>query len=328
MINTLYRSSDGETHAGLDSDAIRTALDDKGGLLWIDLAAEPVENCRALFRDPFDFHPLAIADALEETHVPKVDDWGQYLTVTLHAVKFDAGGEEPVDTLELDVFLGPNYVVTYHRQPIAALDDVRALVQRDERRLQQGPARLLYVLIDELIADYMPVIEEIDEKVDRIEDEIFDDPRPDILERMFTLKRGLLLLRRILAPQREVINKLARGDFAMIESGDRIFFRDVYDHVVRLYDITEGMRDLVGGALDTYLSVVNNRMNDVMKTLTTITTLFLPISFLVGFFGTNFFHPVAPLGAWTSLTAFGVMFLLMALVPILMYFWMRRRRWM
>jgi magnesium transporter len=328
MINTLYRSSDGQKHAGLGIDAIRAALDDTGGLLWIDLAAEPDENCRALFRDPFDFHPLAIADALEETHVPKVDDWGRYLTVTLHAVKFDPGGEEPVDTLELDVFLGPNYVVTYHRQPIAALDEVGALVQRDERRLQQGPARLLYLLIDELIADYMPVIEQIDEKVDRIEDEIFDDPKPTILERMFTLKRGLLLLRRILAPQREVINKLARGDFAIIGSGDRIFFRDVYDHVVRLYDITEGMRDLVSGALDTYLSVVNNRMNDVMKTLTMITTLFLPISFLVGFFGTNFFRPVAPLGAWTSLTAFGIMFVLMALVPILMYLWMRRRRWM
>jgi magnesium transporter len=328
LINTLYRSSDGQTQTGLETDAIRTALADTGGLLWIDLAAEPAENCRALFRDPFDFHPLAIDDALEETHVPKVDDWGRYLTVTLHAVKFDPGGEEPIDTLELDVFMGSNYLVTFHREPIAALDDVRVLVQRDGRRLQQGPARLLYLLVDELIADYMPVIEEIDEKVDRIEDEIFDDPKPDILERMFTLKRGLLLLRRILAPQREVINKLARGDFAMIELGERIFFRDVYDHVVRLYDITEGMRDLVGGALDTYLSVVNNRMNDVMKTLTTITTLFLPISFLVGFFGTNFFHPVAPLGAWTDLTAFGVMFLLMVLVPILMYLWMRRRRWM
>lgn len=328
MINTLYRSSDGQRHVSLGPDAIRAALDDADGLLWIDLAAEPAENCRALFRDPFDFHPLAIADALEQTHTPKVDDWGRYLTMTLHAVKFDPGGEEPVDTLELDVFLGANYVVTYHRQPIAALDQVRSLVERDERRLQQGPARLLYLLIDELVADYMPVIEEIDEKVDRIEDEIFDDPKPNILERMFTLKRGLLLLRRILAPQREVINKLARGDFAMIDPGDRIFFRDVYDHVVRLYDITEGMRDLVSGALDTYLSVVNNRMNDVMKTLTMITTLFLPISFLVGFFGTNFFHPVAPLGAWTSLTAFAVMFVLMALVPILMYLWMRRRRWM
>ena len=136
------------------------------------------------------------------------------------------------------------------------------------------------------------------------------------------------MLRRIIAPQREAINKLARGDYAVIENSERVFFRDVYDHVVRLYDIAEGMRDLVSGALETYLSVVNNRMNDVMKTLTMITTLFLPVSFLVGFFGTNFFQPVAHLEAWTSLPAFVVMLALMALVPVLMYVWMRRRAWM
>jgi len=113
-----------------------------------------------------------------------------------------------------------------------------------------------------------------------------------------------LHLRRIIAPQRETLNKLARGDFAVIAADERIFFRDVYDHLVRLYDISEGLRDLVGGALDIYLSVVNNRMNDVMKTLTVITTLFMPVSFLVGFFGTNFFQPVAPLTAWTDLPAF------------------------
>jgi magnesium transporter len=327
MLRILYYQ-DGMLSTDLDGTALAAAVRDPSGLLWIDLVAELPENCRALFRDPFDFHPLAIDDALEEAHVPKVDDWGRYLYLVLHAIEFDPAGEEPVDTLELDVFLGRNYLVTYHAEPIAAVERVSALVGRDERRLQRGPAHVLYLLTDELIADYMPVIERIDVEIDRIEDEIFGAPQPRILEQMFTLKRGLLLMRRIIAPQREVINKLARGDFKVIESADRMFFRDVYDHVVRLYDIAEGMRDLVSGALDTYLSVVNNRMNDVMKTLTMITTLFLPVSFLVGFFGTNFFQPVAHLEAWTSFPAFVVMFLLMASVPVMMYFWMRRRAWM
>jgi magnesium transporter len=130
------------------------------------------------------------------------------------------------------------------------------------------------------------------------------------------------------APQREVLNKLARGDYALIDARDRMFFRDVYDHLVRLYDISESLRDLVGGALDTYLSVVNNRMNDVMKTLTVITTLFMPMSFLVGFFGMNFFQATVPFEAWTGRVAFGFVIATMIVVPLGMFLWMRRRAWM
>jgi magnesium transporter len=134
-------------------------------------------------------------------------------------------------------------------------------------------------------------------------------------------------MRRIIAPQREVLNKLARDDYRMIDPRDRIFFRDVYDHLVRLHDLNESMRDLVGGALDMYLSVINNRMNEVMKTLTVITTLFMPISFVAGFFGMNFFEPVAHMTRWTDQPAFIVMFLITILLPISIYMWLRRRTW-
>ncbi len=130
--------------------------------------------------------------------------------------------------------------------------------------------------------------------IDQTEDEVFDNPTPQTLERIFSLKRAVLHLRRVIGPQREVLNRLARDDFAVIDPRTRVYFRDVYDHLVRLHDITESIRDLVSGALDTYLSVINNRMNDIMKTLTVITTLFMPISFLAGFFGMNFFVPVPP----------------------------------
>jgi magnesium transporter len=135
-------------------------------------------------------------------------------------------------------------------------------------------------------------------------------------------------LRRIVAPQREVLNKLARGEYDVIDEERRVFFRDVYDHLVRMHDIIEGLRDLVSSALDTYLSVVNNRMNDVMKALTVITTLFMPLSFLSGFFGMNFFQPVVSLNAWTGSLAFGLTLGAMALLPAGMYLWMRRRAWM
>jgi magnesium transporter len=325
MIRSLYRTQDGQIRTDLSPGEFATALQDAGGLLWVNLASEPPEVCEPILRETFGFHPLAVDDALEESHVPKVDDWGQYLYLVLHAVVLNAGD---VDTVELDLFLGKNYVVTHQTQPLAAVDRVWAAYQRDERQLARGAGRLLYSLADELVTDYMPVVEGIDDVIDQIEDRIFDNPRPQMLEQIFTLKRVLLRLRRIITPQREVLNKLARGDYGLIAAKDRVFFRDVYDHLFRLYDVSESLRDLVGGALETYLSVVNNRMNDVMKTLTVITTLFMPLSFVVGFFGMNFFQPATALDVWTDRWAFGLTIFGLIFVPVVMYVGMRRRAWL
>jgi len=328
MIRSIYRTHAGQIRTDLRPDEFTSALQDTDGLLWVDLVCEPRDVCAPILRDIFGFHPLAVDDALEESHVPKVDDWGQYVYLVLHAVVFDARNDQRLNTLELDLFLGQNYLVTYQSQPVGAVDRVWMACQRDERHLQKGVGHLVYTVADELVADYMPVIEQIDEAIDQVEDQVFDNPAPSVLENIFALKRALLHLRRIIAPQREALNKLARGDYAVIDVEERVFFRDVYDHLVRLYDITESLRDLVGSALDTYLSVVNNRMNEVMKTLTVITTLFMPISFLVGFFGTNFFQPVVPLNAFTDQPAFVFFLAATVLLPIGMYVWMRRRAWM
>lgn len=330
MIHSLYRAPDGQVSSELKPEEISAALQDTGGLLWVDLVSEPAETSRPLLSQTFGFHPLAVDDALDEAHVPKVDDWGTYLCLVLHAVVFDPVNQrqEPLNTRELDLFLGRNYLITYRTDPISAVDRVWAACGRDERHLQRGAGYLLYYLTDELVADYMPALEAMDEALDQIEDQIFGSPGPTLLEQIFALKRGLLRLRRIISPQREVLNKLARGDYAVLDEEARVFFRDVYDHLVRQYDVTEGMRDLVSGALDTYLSVVSNRMNQVVKTLTIITTLFMPISVLVGFFGMNFFQPTAPLDAWTSKAAFGLTLAAVVLVPAGLLYWMRRHAWM
>jgi magnesium transporter len=327
MIRSLYRSQDGLVRTDLQPGGFDAARQDPQGLLWVDLGGEPPEMCEPILQQTFGFHPLAVDDALRETHVPKVDDWGPYLYLVLQSVAFD-GQNLDFKTLELDVFLGPTYIVTYHEQPIAAVDHTWTSCQRDERQLVKGVARLLYQLTDQLVADYMPVVEEIDEAIDLIENQVFTNPEPIVLEQIFTLKRTSLELRRTISPQREALNKLARNDYVAIEPDARVYFRDVYDHLVRLYDINEGLRDLIGGALDTYLSVINNRMNDVMKTLTVITTLFMPISFLAGFFGMNFFQPVTRLDAWTGNPAFVLALIAMILAPVSMFVWMQRRRWM
>lgn len=326
MIHSLFRTRDGQYRLDLASDTFASALHDSQGLLWVDFDGVTQDDERIL-DEVFKFHPLAIEDALSTQHIPKLDDWGAYLYLVLHAVSFDRDADE-VNTLELDVFLGKNFIVTHHDEPIAALARVWAICQRDERYLTNGPDHLLYEVADAVVADYLPVVEEMDDRLDEIENQVFDRPSPQILEELFTLKRALVRLRRIVGPQREVLNKLARDQFSMIDANDRVYFRDVYDHLVRLYDIVDSTRDLAGGALDTYLSVVNNKMNDIMKTLTVITTLFMPLAFVVGFFGMNFFQPATPLDIWTGQPAFVVTLIGMLLVPVGMFVWMRRRGWM
>jgi len=327
MLRSLYCTQDGKVTTGLSQIDMAFALQDQAGLMWVDFEADSNEETEPILQKTFGFHPLAIEDALHQSHVPKLDDWGNYLYIVVHTVVYDEEHQD-VDTLELDIFIGKNYLVTHHDLPIEAVNRVWDAQQRDDRILKNGADHLLYRLMDEIVTSFMPVVEKLDLGLDQIEDEIFGKSAPDTLEKLFSIKRSVLYLRRILAPQREALNKLARDEFEAIDERDRIYFRDVYDHLVRMYDIIESVRDLVSGALDSYLSVTNNRLNDVMKTLTIITTLFMPISFIASFFGMNFFQPAYPLSAWTGGPAFLITMLVIVLTPVSMFLWMRRRRWM
>jgi len=327
MIHTLYYVPGRPIEKDLPPANFPELIQNQQALLWVDFVSEPPETCLPILQG-FKFHPLAIDDALQETHVPKLDDWTDYLYIVLNYINADANGEAwETEIDELDIFLGKNYIVTHHDHPISAVEETWAACDRDERNVQGGPDHLLYKIADNLIAGYMPAVEKIDSAIDQIEDQVFDRPSPHTLERLFALKRILLAMRRIILPQREVFNKLARDDYPVIDPRDRIFFRDIYDHLVRLHDLNESLRDLVGGALDTYLSVINNRMNEIMKTLTIITVLFMPLTFLTGYFGMNFFEPLGNLKAWTTDPVFDVTLAIIIILPIVMYVWFRRRTW-
>lgn len=296
-------------------------------LLWVDFVDEPDESCEPIMSGIFRFDPLAVDDALKETHIPKIDDWSSYLYIVMNSI--DPRGIQGLkaETMELDIFLGSNFVVTHHDRPFPAVEKARQASERDLRYLKNGAAFLLYKIIDDLVAEYWPIIEKVDLEIDTVENRVFDDPAPALLELLFSVKRMLLAMRRILGPQRDVLNRLARDEFAVVGRKDRVLFRDIYDHLVRLHELNESLRDLVGGAMDSYLSVINNRMNEIMKTLTIITTIFIPITFVTGFFGMNFFAPVAHLSRWTQFEAFVLALAVMVVLPITMFTWMRRRTW-
>ncbi len=329
MIRTLYRALDGTLDTLMTPEQALAALRaNTGGLLWVDIAGEATEQAELILRDVFQFHPLAVDDALRETHVPKVDDWGDYVYVTLHSVTHEKDSWEALDTLEVDAFIARSYLVTYESRPVECIERVWELVQRDLRHLERGAEHLLYLVADELVSDYFPVVEDIDDELDTLEDELLADPQQEEMERIFRLKRALARLRRILGPLREVMSRLARNGYPALDPASGIFFRDVYDHLVRLYDITESLRDLLTGTLDIYLSVVNNRMNEVMKVLTVVSTILLPLTFITGFFGMNFFEPVADLHGWTGREALVLTLALIAGTPLTMILWMRKRAWM
>jgi magnesium transporter len=328
MIRTLCFIPGEDLHTDIPVKEYSVYLNNPNALFWVDFLSEPDPSAEAILAGVFRFHPLAVDDALQETHTPKVDDWGDYLYIVLNAISINRDDGLDIKINELDVFLGRNFVVTHHDTPIAAIEKAWNGINTDKRYTTHGPDHLLYKIIDDLVTDYWPLIETLDAEIDWIEDQVFANAKPEILERMFALKRALVAIRRVITPQREVLNRLARDDFEVVDSKDRVFFRDIYDHLVRLHDLTESMRDLLSGTMDAYLSVINNRMNEVMKTLTIITTLFMPITFITGFFGMNFFGPVAAgLGKWTGYATFIAMVLIIAGTPTVMFTWMRRRTW-
>ena len=327
MIRSLFFEPGKVIRKNLPPQEFPKLIRNRRGILWVDFVAEPPDICLPIL-EGFGFHRLAIDDALQETHVPKLDDWTDYIYVVLNYMNVKKDGDEWDTTVdELDIFLGTNYIVTHHDHPITAVDETWQSCDRDPRTLQEGPDHLLYKIADYMVAEYMPIVEELDAAIDLIEDQVFVGASPHTLEKLFALKRVLLAMRRILLPQREVLNKLARDDFKVVDPKDRIFFRDIYDHLVRLHDLNESLRDLVGGAQDTYLSVVNNRMNEIMKTLTTITVLFMPLTFITGYFGMNFFEPLGNLKAWTTNPVFYLTLATIFMLPFIMYLWMRRRTW-
>lgn len=308
-------------------DDVESALRDPSIVMWVDFDGTPPTTAGPILLDTFHFHPLAVDDALVETHVPKIDDWGSHLYLVLNPIKLDQSDPVKLITMELDVFLTGNCMVTYHDEELGFLSKVWEYHHNMPRVNPTAPGHLLYRLVDEMVSENLRLLEDLDDALDEIESEVLLKSKPDTLEDIFAMKRVVVGIRRVFMPEREVMNKLSREDYTVMRASEKIFFRDIYDHMVRMVDLNEGLRDLVTGALETHLSVTNNRMNEVMKTLTIITTLFMPITFITGFFGMNFFSPPDTLHDWTKPFIFLATLLIFFCLPVAMVWFMRKRSW-
>ena len=284
----VYREGSDKVEEGFAVAQIPDLLKDERCVFWVDMEA-PSEADDQVLLDVFRFHQLTVEDCRANRHHPKVEEFLDYVYFIVHAVRTDASPER-FNTIELDGFLGRNYVVTYHHEQFVSVDKVKQSVRSSPVVCQRGAPFLLHQIIDSIVDDYLPVMDDFDEQINDLEDSIFTLHRPNdqILAEILGLKRSVLRLRRISSKQLEVLFRMSHGQLQLISGPVLPFFRDIYDHLVRVTDLAESYRDLISGSLEAYLSVVSNRLNEIMKVLTIFSAIMLPLTFIAGVYGMNF----------------------------------------
>ncbi|MBX3133638.1 MAG: magnesium/cobalt transporter CorA [Gemmatimonadaceae bacterium] len=292
-----YRDAHGAVRRDLDAAALTHAVASGEGLMWVDLHADSVEH-RALLGSVFKFHPLSIEDTTSTEGRVKVEEFPAYTLVVVRGVRFllETEDQYDIETFNLWTFVGRSYVVTVHGTHAPGVDATVERVGRDSALLERGAGRLMHHILDATVDAYFPIIDQLDEFVDGLEERVFVHFDQAALRDIFSVKRLVLTLRRHVAPMREVFNTLQSRPSAHISPEAQVYFRDVYDHVIRLNETLDTYRDLLTSTLDSYLTQISNRMGLVTKGLTVVATLSVPFVVVSGMWGMNFAQ--IPLSDW------------------------------
>ncbi len=292
------------------------------GVLWIDVRGVQQDVLRHL-GSKFNLHPLLLEDILDMDHRPKLDDYGDYLYIVLHDIRYE--GDSGAITLEqVNLILGPNYLISIS-------DGERDIFEPVKKRLKNcvgnirslGADYLAYSLVDLVVDNYFVALEELGERIELVETSLISNPVTQALDAINGLKRSMLRIRKSLWPLREIINSLDKGDSKLVSVHIGIYLRDVYDHTIQVMDTIETYRDMLSGMLDIYLSSVSNRTNEIMKVLTIISTIFIPLTFIVGLYGMNFKNMPELDWAWGYYAVWG----LMLLITLCLVIYFKRKKW-
>jgi magnesium transporter len=329
MIRVLaYRRSEATLREAGRAD-LAALLADEGVLLWIDVEA-PAGDEPGILTHPLKLHPLAVQTCLSPTSSARIQDLGEQLLLTMHEAHLpDRPKVDPFESTEMDVVLGRRFLLTYHDQPLDCVRHLREALLVSPKPIARGPAFLLHDLLDRLVEAYLPVMDRLDDEIEGLEDRVLGQASREDLETILTLKRSLQRIRRASARHKEVLLGLSREETELVPEEVRIFFRNVHDHLARIADLSESYRDLLGGVLDAYLSTASNRLNEVMKVLTIIATIMMPMTCIAGVYGMNF--ETSRPGNMPELTwPFGYLFALglMLAVGLGMLAYFRWRKWL
>jgi len=322
MYELAVCSSDGEIEIRNHTGRLAFEPDDKNKIMWLDLVDPDEEDYRTL-REQFNFHPLAIEDTTRRNHRPKVEGYPDYYFVVFYSIEADEhSGRLRLKPLYL--FIGSNYLVTIHPYPIRQIQETLRRWRDPKSPLGQDLGALVWALLDALVDDYFPVIDQIAERIADLETRIFEEFDENALQDIFNLKKDLLAVRRVVAPERDVLNVMLRREIPVFDEHDVAYLQDVYDHIVRITDSIDTYRDLLSSALDTFLSVQSNRLNQVVKVLTVTSIVLMSVTLVAGIYGMNFKH--MPELDWRYGYAWALG--LMVLISVSLIVWFRRIKWL
>ena len=318
---SYFLTPEGSVESGLSEAAIQDALRGGDGSLWLDFDGPTAEDAD-LLRRVFGLHPLSVDSCLDlSALVPKVDDYDDHIFIVARGIDYTVD-TRILSTTEMGIFLGRNFVISVHSGLMYNIESVIALVERDGLPLRRGSTFLAYMLLDALVLNLVPGINGLEEWVDDIEDSVIERPDPSALEAILDLKRSSFQLRRAIAPQRDMLNRLSRAEFAHVTGDALPYYRDIYETILRIESQNETLRDRADTTLSVYLSLVANQQNDLMRVLAVVATVFMPLGLIAGIYGMNFEY-IPELGfRWGYFVVLGVM--ATAIAGVLWVFWARR----
>lgn len=318
----LYHPQRGYNTERLSFDQMRQVLSDPASVLWVDLNVIDEEEIDIL-TEIFNLHPLTIEDLIMANARPKVENFNDYLFLVMFSIEALEKDKGKLKTDERDFCLGKNFLITTHNNGSGAFAVCKERLRKQSPIIKNGADFLMYSLLDSLVDSYFPVITEFDNMVDEMSDELFRNPSNETLKKIYMLKNEIMYLRRTIGPQADVMSMIARGNTPFISTANTIYFRNIYDNLVRLNDVVGTSRDIVTGAMEAYVSIVSNRLNEIMKTLTIISTIMMPLTLIASFYGMNFKH----MPELDSKFGYPLVIVIMIILTITMLFFFKRKKW-
>ena len=290
----LYDQKTEQMTEGLTPKEINGALADPDKLLWLDME-DPTKEDYGILKDQFRFHPLLIRDCINPQYIPKCDEMEDYIFLVLHSVYYyiDKKEEEALSVREIDIFMGKNYLVTVHNGHIKTVTVNRDLCRRSCKLMDKGSGRLLYHILDTMADNYIAIINRVTDRMDSLEDAIVGRSRPEMLARILAMKQNIMTIRKVLLPQSELIYQFCQGKISYVREDQVMYFKDIYDHMLRITNMVDNLREMGQSLLEAYHSAIAFKLNDVMKILTVIATIMMPMTIISGIGGMNVLFPFA-----------------------------------
>ena len=319
-INSYYLNTEGSFQTDLGDEAIGQAYESKSGVLWVDIEGIEKTDIQPL-EQIFRFHALTVEDcASERLHTPKVDDFNDYIFLIVHGINHQTESDI-VETSQLEMFIGPGFVVTHHNLPMYSIEAVKSRLEKDHRPVERGTDFLAHFIVDALIDNVLPTIDQMGDVIDSIEEEAIHNPSNSTLDGIQRLKRSVIQLHRVMSPQKEMLYNMSQGNYGIIGEGSRMYYRNVYDHILRIEELNQNIRERADNALATYMSSIANRQNETMRILSIVAAIFLPLSLLAGIYGMNFEYMPELGWHWGYFTVLGVMGV--AIIGVMWWLWLR-----